>query len=104
MNCNNWRGITILNVINKIIAQVIVKRIRAHIEEGSRDNQAGFRENRGCIDQSNTLRLIIEQSLEFQSPLYLVFVDFEKAFDRIERATVWRTLEQRGITSKIIRI
>src|ERR1700712_2607442 len=69
-----------------------------------RDEQAGFRANRGCFDQSNTIRLIVEQSLEFQSPLYLVFVDFEKAFDRIDREAIWNTLAKRNIPAKIIRL
>lgn len=102
--CDNWRGITILNTINKIMAQIILQRITDPIERQLRDEQAGFRANRGCIDQSNTLRLIIEQSNEFNSPLYVLFVDFEKAFDRVRREAVWRALAKKNIPSKIIRI
>lgn len=103
-NCNNWRGITLLNAINKIVAQIILSRITPHIESTLREEQAGFRANRGCIDQSNTLRLIIEQSMEYQTPLYLVFVDFEKAFDRVDRNAIWNTLNRRGIPPKITRL
>jgi hypothetical protein len=41
--------------------------------------QVGFHPNRSCIDQINTLRIIIEQSVEFQLPLYMVFVDYKRA-------------------------
>lgn len=102
--CGNWRGITVLNAINKVVAQIILQRITEHIESQLRDEQAGFRANRGCIDQSNTLRLIIEQSNEFQSPLYIMFVDFEKAFDRVNRGEIWKALASKGIPSKIIRV
>ena len=50
-----------------------------------RDHQAGFRKNRSCTDQIATLRIILEQSLEWNSPLYVNFIDYEKAFDSVDR-------------------
>jgi hypothetical protein len=49
----------------------------------------GFHKGKSCIDQVNTLRIILEQFNEFQSPLYLTFIDFEKAFDSINRNKMW---------------
>ncbi|XP_065362104.1 uncharacterized protein LOC135955673 [Calliphora vicina] len=57
-NCDNWRGITLLNTIYKIIA-VINNRLQC-VEQTLRDEQAGFRSHRNCLDQTNTLRVIIE--------------------------------------------
>lgn len=59
--CRNWRGITLLNCTNKILALILYYRIVDVIEESLREEQAGFRRERGCIDQSNTLRHIVEQ-------------------------------------------
>lgn len=36
-----------------------------------------------CTDQNVTLRIIIEESLEYQSPLIVNVVDFQKAIDRL---------------------
>ena len=69
-----------------------------------RDNQAGFRKNRSCADQIASLRIIIEQSLEWNSPLYINFIDFEKAFDSVDRHTLWRLMKHYGIPEKIISI
>jgi hypothetical protein len=69
-HCRNWRGVTLLVVISKIFKNLILERIKDMLDRGLRKEQAGFRRNRSCIDQINTLRVIIEQSLEFQSPLY----------------------------------
>jgi hypothetical protein len=63
------------------------------LESGLRMEQAGFQPNRSCIDQINTLRIIIEQSLEIHSPLYLMFVDYKRAFDSINRECIWNALE-----------
>ncbi|VDP57388.1 unnamed protein product, partial [Schistosoma mattheei] len=48
-----------------------------------RDQQAGFRKDRSCTDQIATLRIIVEQSIEWNSSLYTNFVDYEKAFDSV---------------------
>jgi len=50
--------------------------------------QAGFRKNRSCTNQIATLCIILEQSLEWNSPLYINFVDYEKAFDSVDRQTL----------------
>ena len=103
-HCTNWRGITILNTINKVLSQIILNRISGPLDEEMRDEQAGFRANRGCVDQSNSLRLIVEQSNEFRTPLYITYVDFEKAFDSINRERIWEALRKRGVPQKIIRL
>jgi hypothetical protein len=74
--CNNWRGITLLVVISKMFNKIILERIICALENNLRKEQAGFCPNTSCIDQINTLRTIIERSVEFQSPLYMMFVDY----------------------------
>ncbi|VDO80026.1 unnamed protein product, partial [Schistosoma curassoni] len=48
-----------------------------------RDQQAGFHRDRSCTDQIATLRTIVEQSFEWDSLLYINFVDYEKAFGNV---------------------
>jgi hypothetical protein len=103
-NCNKWRGITLLVVISKVFTRIILDRISGILETGIWKEQAGFGPNRSCIDQINTLRIIIEQSLAFQSPLYLLFLDYQKAFDSVDRRWIWKALEQRGLPNKFIKL
>ena len=100
-DCGNWRGISLLNTIYKIVATIIQKRLQC-IEESLRDEPAGFRPNRSSVDQANTLRIVIEQSVEWRSPLYMLFVDFKKAFDTFKREAIWIALSRKGVPSKII--
>jgi hypothetical protein len=79
--CSNWRGITLLNTIRKILAIIIYNRLKEELEPRMRPELAGFRSNKACADHVNTLRIIVEQSIEFCSPLQLVFIDFQQAFD-----------------------
>ena len=53
-----------------------------------RDEQAGFRKECSYTDKIATLRGIVEQTIEWQTPLCVCFVDFEKVFDSIDRQNV----------------
>lgn len=103
-DCNNWRGITLLSIPGKVLCKVILKRIDEKIDKSLREEQAGFRRGRGCIDQIFTLRNIIEQCAEWNSPIHINFVDFQKAFDSIHRLSLWKILKSYGIPDKLISI
>ena len=64
------------------------KRMKCKVDPLLRDQQAGFRQNRSCVYQIITLRIIVEQFLEWNSSLYINFVDYEKAFDSVDRETL----------------
>ncbi|VDO87756.1 unnamed protein product [Schistosoma margrebowiei] len=52
---------------------------------------------RSCTDQIATLRIIVEQSIEWNSSLYINFIDYEKAFDSVDRTTLWKLLRYYGV-------
>lgn len=103
-NCKNWRGITLLPVVSKVLGRIIIDRIRKGVDHKLRKEQAGYRSNRNTTDQIFILRNIIEQSNEWQSSLYVNFIDFEKAFDSIHRESLWKIMKIYGIPMKIINI
>lgn len=76
--------------------------MKAAVDNRLRDQQAGFRQDRSCTDHIATLRIIVEQSLEWNSSLYVNFIDYEKAFDSVDRETLWKLLKHYGIPEKII--
>ena len=80
-SCDNWWGITLLSIPSKVFTRILLNRIKEHVNYRLRREQADFRPNRSCIDQINTLRIIIVQCIEWSSRLYAVFIDFDKAFD-----------------------
>ena len=46
----------------------------------------------------------MEQTLEWNTGLYMVFMDFEKAFDSIDQEVLWKILRHYGIPEKIVRM
>ena len=87
-DCNNWRGITLLN------------RVQNAVDQTLREEQAGFRKGRSCTEQIFALRNIIEQSLEHQKNLVINFIDFKKAFDSVHRPSLWKILKHYGIPAR----
>ena len=49
-----------------------------------------------------TLRQILEQSTEWNSTIYIAFIDFERAFDSLHRDSLWRILRHYGIPQNMI--
>nr|KAG5693510.1 hypothetical protein BaRGS_006212 [Batillaria attramentaria] len=101
-DCSNYRGIMLLSVPGKVLNRILLERMREAVDPMLRDQQAGFRKNRSCADQIASLRIIVEQSLEWNSPLYINFIDYEKAFDSVDREALWKLLRHYGVPGKII--
>ncbi|KAI8514548.1 hypothetical protein Bbelb_071390 [Branchiostoma belcheri] len=101
-NCDNWRGITLLSIPSKVFCRILLKRIDSALDTKLREEQAGFRKARGCSDQIFALRNIIEQCVEWNSPLLINFIDFQKAFDSVHRESLWKILRAYGIPQKIV--
>ena len=59
--------------------------------------QAGFRKDKSCTDHIVTLRIIVEQCIEWQNSLYMNIVDFDKAFDSIDRTVLWKLMRHYGL-------
>ena len=102
MECGNWRGITLLPVAAKVMGKVIITRIRDTVDSRLKQEQAGFRRGGGTIEHIFILRNIIEQVIEWNANLCVCFVDFEKAFDSIDRGILWEIIREYGITLNLL--
>ncbi|CAH8461116.1 unnamed protein product [Schistosoma haematobium] len=102
--CENYRGITLLSIPGKVFNRLLLNRMKDAVDAQLRDQQAGFRKDRSCTDQIATLRIIVEQSVEWNSSLYINFIDYEKAFNSVDRRTLWKLLRHYGVPEKIVNI
>ncbi|BHF83403.1 hypothetical protein SprV_0902654500 [Sparganum proliferum] len=71
--CENYRGISLIDVAVKISTIVLLKGFQAVRDSRRRPNQAGFRAGRGCADQIFTLRRIREFRHSYQQPTAVRF-------------------------------
>ena len=102
--CNNWRGVTLLPVINKIFCRMLLEWIKRGVDKKLRKKQAGFQPNRSTTEQIFTLRNILEQANECRAGLYAHFLDFEKAFNSVHRESLWNIMRSYGIPDKMVRV
>jgi hypothetical protein len=101
-SCENHRGISLVAVASKVLSGIILRRLLEYRESQIRENQAGFRPGRGCIDHIFTLRQVLEQRHTFQRPTMVVFLDLKSAFDSVDRQVLWQCLSIKGVPSKFL--
>ena len=58
------------------------------------DVQAGFRKRRGTRDQIANICWTIEKAREFQKSIDFCFIDYAKAFDRVDHNSLWKILKE----------
>ena len=103
-NVNNYRGISLLAVVGKIMALVMLNRMRDPIAETVLpESQCGFRRNRDTTDMIFAVRQLMEKAREQHRNLYIAFVDFTKAFDSVNRNALWVILKKMGCPPHICR-
>ena len=97
----NYRGITLLCCVGKLFAAVLNRRLSIWIEENGYLSiyQAGFTKHRNCTDQVFVLVSAIKTALSKtkKKRAYACFVDFRKAYDRVQHHLLWNKLEQFGL-------
>ena len=94
MDCNNYRGISVINAISKIYDYVLNNRLILWYTACR--EQAGAQSGRGCIEHIVTLRLLFNIFVRKKLKLFVVFVDFSKAYDLVPRSRLFNILIELG--------
>jgi sorting nexin-29 len=101
---SNYRPISVIKLLYKLFARLVLARMKKGLEEEQSVDQAGFRSGYGTDDHLFTLSQPQEKSEEWRQEVWFVFVDFRKAFDTVEHRCVWNALARQGITKGYISI
>ena len=97
LECANYRGISLLSVVGKVYGTILIERIRKSVDRAIGEEQCGFREGRGCVDQIFAVRHLCEKYLGVSKKVYMAFMDLEKAYDRIDRDALWQIMRIYGV-------
>ena len=102
--CDNHRGISLLSVVAKVLARVLLNRLNEHLRQPGLllEIQCGFRKDRGTTDMIFTARQLQEKCQEQNMDLYMTFVDLTKAFDTVSREGLWKIMAKLGCPTKFI--
>ena len=92
-DCNNYRGISLLSIVGKVFARVVLVRLQVLAERIYPESQCGFRSKRSTVDMIFSIRQLQEKCREQQMPLYIAFIDLTKAFDLVSRQGLFQLLK-----------
>ena len=102
----NYRPVALTSHVIKIFEKVLRAHIIQHLDENNlfNSNQHGFRSGRSCLSQ------LLEQYdlilnifvLDEDANADVVYLDFSKAFDKVDHAIVLQKIKQLGIDGKIL--
>ncbi|KAG0729200.1 (E3-independent) E2 ubiquitin-conjugating enzyme UBE2O [Chionoecetes opilio] len=101
-DCNNYFGITLLSVSGKVLAHLLMTRIRSHVLKHQRPRQSGFTPGKSTTDRILELCVLVERRCEFRQGMLAAYVDLKKAFDSVHRESLWDLLRLRGIPASTI--
>jgi hypothetical protein len=103
-NPNNYRGISLSDASSKLYSAVINMRLQEWVEENNitGEFQAGFKRNYSTIDHMYALMAFVQKQFCLNRKLYVAFIDFEKAFDSVNRSLLWPILVKYGICGKLL--
>ena len=100
-DCNNYRGISLLSIVGKVYARVVLARLQKLADRVYPESQCGFRAKRSTIDMVFSIRQLQEKCREQNMPLYLGFIDLTKAFDLVSREGLFQILPKIGCPPKL---
>src|SRR6478609_403559 len=84
VECSDHQTIGLISHASKILLKILTNRMEAKAREFIGRNQFGFRKGCATRDAIGVVTMICERGLEFGNNIYICFVDFEKAFDRVK--------------------
>ncbi|CAI5994610.1 unnamed protein product [Closterium sp. NIES-65] len=98
----NYRPITLLSTVYKVLAKVLASRLKKVLHEVISEDQAGFLPGRRLADAVAVVADAIEAGASDEKDWYLLMVDFQNAFDSISRAFLFRTLRGMGVPERFV--
>ncbi len=101
-DCGGYRGIKLISHMLKVWERVIESRLQEKVTIS--DQQFGFMLGCSTTDAIFGLQQLMEKRREGQQELHCVFIDLEKAYNRVPREEVWNCLRQKGVEEKYVRV
>ena len=104
---NNFRGITLLSMLGKLLIGVLNNRLSEVLQEENllNENQAGFRKGYRTTGHIFALLTLINHYKNVKKmKLYVCSVDFRKAFNKVSHSLLWAKLINYGIGGKFMKI
>ncbi|KAI5746878.1 hypothetical protein M8J77_008501 [Diaphorina citri] len=101
--CEEYRTISLMSHTLKIFLKIIHRRIYRKLEDNISNTQFGFRNGFGTREALFAFNVIMQRCLDVNQNIHICFLDYNKAFDRVQHNQLMDTLEEEGLDSRDIR-
>ena len=102
--CSDYRTISLMSHILKTFLKIIHTRIHRKLEIDISDTQFGFRNGVGTREALFALNVMSQRCLDINQDLYICFIDYNKAFDKVRHDQVIKLLTEKNLDKRDIRI
>ena len=102
--CTDYRTLCLMSNVTKIILRIIAERNRRIFEREAGKTQSGFMKGKGTREGIFSLRIITEKMLEKHKKVYMCYIDYKKAFDRVYHALLMEVLSRNEIDEKDLKL
>ena len=101
----NYRGMSLVDS-GKVLLKVVASRLSNYFEAKRilPEEQCGFRPARSTIDMMFVVRRLKEIGRARKIPLYMCFVDLQRAYDSVDRELLWVVLVRFGVPEKMLTV
>ena len=93
----SYRPISLLNVVYKVYAALLQRRLAAAHDADLRATQYGFRANRSTLQPLFILRRLQDYSLKTGQPMHILLLDWKMAFDKVDHESMCIAIERLGV-------
>ena len=102
--CSNYRPISLLITLSKLLEKIVYKRVYQFLEKTGQifPSQYGFRTSHSCENAVSELLSTIIKGKEQGLYTVSLFLDLSKAFDSLEHEMMLRKLEAYGIRGNML--
>ena len=104
IECELHRTISLMSHVVKILLRILMKRARNKIRPEIGKEQFGFVEDAGTRNAIFVLRMISERAIEMKKDLYICFIDYTKAFDKVQHREIFSLLQDLDLDGKDLRV
>lgn len=103
-NIKNYRPISIISTPAKIFEQILYQRIFYHVKPYLTDSQHGFISGRSTTTNLLSFSRNVADSLIRGKSIDVAYLDFAKAFDRLDHSVLLLKLDSFGFSSDLLKL